>query len=298
MSLTRTFLTTLTASVLAAAASADIVAVRFKEPKVANRFKEHLVSRGGEMVLAGEQYVVEGGVALSTGGMPAAQTFDVIVGNSDDIAGVVLLLKDGTLATLAADYVDRKREVDGLFAARDVLKRDDAQWSEYHQQGVLALERMESWLRSMLYPAAADKLEKELVKQRKLAVVETAETRRAAAVASVAKGEVPDSLIEAAKEISGGSDKFSLQESQHCRIIYREGISDARVASLLQLAEEIISGFRVEFVDPYEDENFKDTLLDHQFAEWIFGYDDETKLDKYWSEYLGFNWDSHKEERL
>jgi hypothetical protein len=105
-------------------------------------------------------------------------------------------------------------------------------------------------------------------------------------------------LIEAAKEISGGSDKFSLQESQHCRIIYREGISDARVASLLQLAEEIISGFRVEFVDPYEDENFKDTLLDHQFAEWIFGYDDETKLDKYWSEYLGFNWDSHKEERL
>ena len=320
------------APLLVPPAAADIIAIRFKSPKVANRFKEHLVPRGGEFVLVGEHYETGEGVAINTTGVPSGpQPIQVIVAdpsdptnvsykieidkngeekliftkkklvavNPDDTVGIMLLMQDGTLATLAADYVDRRREIDELLDARDVEPKGSVRWMATHQQAMLGLERLESWLRSTLYPGAADKLAKEIEKQRKGGVVEQAVAeRKAAALGSLKEVETPAALIEAAQAISAGADKYKVQESLHARIIYREGVDDVRVRNLLVLTEEIIEGVRVEFVDPYLDSAYEDYIRDHVFVEWFFGYDDPVKLDRYWTEYYRQHWDKNKEERL
>ena len=51
------FLVCLAAQVLfASTASAQLVAVRFKDPKAANRYKEHLVPFQGALVVVGEPW--------------------------------------------------------------------------------------------------------------------------------------------------------------------------------------------------------------------------------------------------
>jgi hypothetical protein len=325
----RTTYALLAALCLAAPAAADIIAVRFKTPKIANRFKDHLVQRGGELVVIGEKYDAGPGVAMGTGGVPAdtRPSIELVVANPDDpndvaykveidkegvekvvfvkkkritigpddFESTILLIKDGTLATLSADYTDRRRQIDELLAARDLLTKGGAEWMAEHQRVLLNMGRLETWLRSTAFPGAADKLAKELAKQRKLGIDDATAERKKTAMASVKVAEVPETLVAASAEIGG---EFRVQESQHARIVYREGISDERVESLLLLAEEIIDGFRVEFVDPYLDADYQDYIPDHVFAEWFLGYDDNVKFDRYWTEFYRRDWGKHKEEHL
>ncbi len=313
-------------------AAADIIVVRFTSAKVASRYKEHLVQRGGEMVVVGEQFKEASGGGVP--GMGAAgggrEPYQVMVADpndplnvsykierekdgtekivrnrkkivtipADDAAGASIIVKDGTLATFAGDYADRKREVDALLAERDSKTKGGPEWMGAHQRAVMNMERLESWLRSTLYPGAADKLAKEIAKQRKLATVDAVRERKGAAVASPKPAPVHADLIEAAKSISNGADKFKMQESLHARIIYREGIDDERVKNLLVLAEEIIDGFRVEFVDPYLDSAYEDHIPDYMFTEWFFGYEDIGKHERYWVDYYRQDWGPRKEERL
>lgn len=329
----RVLLSLLLASVLAAQASADIIAIRFTTAKVANRYKDHLVQRGGEMMVVGEQFKdASGGGGVP--GMGAAgggrEPYNVMVADpndplnvsykieiqkdgtekivrnrkkvvtipADDTTGAVVIVKDGTLATFAGDYANRKREVDALLAERDSKSKGGPEWMSAHQRALMNMERLESWLRSTLYPGAADKLAKDIAKQRKLATADAVRERKSAAVASPAPKDCPPDLIEAAKTISSGADTFKMQESLHARIVYRDGIDDERVKNLLILAEEIIDGFRVEFVDPYLDVSYEDHIPEHLFCEWFFGYDDVGKYERYWVDYYRQNWGPRKEEFL
>ncbi len=319
---------------LSATAAADIIAVRFTTAKIASRYKDHLVQRNGEMMVVGEQFVDPQGPGVGIPGMGPAgggrAPYNVIVADpndplnvsykieidkdgkekivrnkkkmvtipADDTQGALVIVKDGTLATFAGDYAGRKREVDALLAERDKSAKGSAEWMNAHQRALMNMERLESWLRSTLYPGAADKLAKDIAKQRKFATADAVRERKAANLASIVNGTTPSDLVEAAKNISGGSDVFKVQESKHARIIYRETIDDARIKDLLTLAEEIIDGFRVEFVDPYLDSAYEDHIPDHIFSEWFLGYDDVTKHERYFVDYYRQNWGARKEERL
>jgi hypothetical protein len=319
---------------LSASASADIIAVRFTNAKVASRYKDHLVPRNGEMMVVGEQFVDPNGPGGGVPGMGPAgggrAPYNVMVADpndplnvsykievdkdgkekivrnrkkmvtipADDTQIALVIVKDGTLATFAADYAERKREVDALIAERDSKAKGSGEWMNTHQRALMNMERLESWLRSTLYPGAADKLAKDIAKQRKLATADAVRDRKNEALASVVVGAPTNDLVEAAKAISGGSDVFKVQESKHARIIYRETIDDARIKNLLILAEEIIDGFRVEFVDPYLDSAYEDHIPDHIFSEWFLGYDDVTKHERYFVDYYRQNWGARKDERL
>jgi len=316
-------------------ASADIIAIRFKTQKIATRYKDHWVQRGGEFMVVGEKFDDPSAGGGSVPGMGPAggggqapymvmvadqddplnvsykierdkdgsekivrNKKKVVVIPADDVSGAVVIVKDGTLATFAGDYADRKREIDQLIVARDKEAKGSPKWMAAHQQAIMNMERLESWLRSTLYPGAADKLAKEIAKQRKSAGADATRERKAAALASIKPGTVPVQLIEASKGISGGSDVFKVQESLHARIIYRETIDDGRVTNLLTLAEEIIDGFRTEFVDPYLDSAYEDNIPEHGFAEWFFGYDDVSKQERYWTDFYKQSWGDRKAEML
>src|SRR6185295_7822107 len=104
---------------------------------------------------------------------------------------------------------------------------------------------------------------------------------------------------KAGKEAYGDSIVFHVGESTHFRYIYKEEIGDERVKGLLELAETLIDGFRVQFIDPYISEDFKDYIPDDMFSEFYFGPDDIPSHKKFTTVYYGANWeDKHGEERL
>lgn len=313
---------------LASPAVSDVIAIRFKDVKTASKYKEHTVLRGGEPMVVGERIVEKGGSGSidvgGTGGGTTVAPMIVIVANPDDplkvpyklnkqgeqdsvknkltipadqIAGTVLLVKDGTLLSLAQDFADRRKEFEDSIAARNALAKGSAEWMSAQQQVITRGDRFVHWLRTTAFPGAANKLEREVAKERKLSADATA-ARLATAKASIKTAQVPQELIDVASEISGGTDKFSMMESLHCRMIYREGIDDSQATALLTLAEEIIDGWRTEFVDPYLDTAFEDYIQDRLTIEWFLGYDDVSKTDQYLTKYYRQRWDENKEERL
>jgi hypothetical protein len=322
----RTLLLAVVVAALAPAAEAQIVAVRFKEAKAAAKYKDHLLTHGGQMVLVGEplrnvRVDLEKNVITKVTGQPlefiVADPADptkvpyrydgeqrivtdkraVVTVPEPQVEQIGYFVRDSTIAGMASDYAERKSALDELVAARNAQTKGSPAWMAAHQRVVINMERLASWLDSTLYPEAARKLEKDLAKEKKL-VAEAVAARGAAARASIRSVPTPEPLTAAAQEISGGADQFKVAESSHCRVIYRDYFDDARIRALLDLAEQIIEGFRVDFVDPYADAEFADYIPEHVFAEWWFGPDDVPRHERYFTVYYRQPWGEHREERL
>lgn len=309
-------------------AQAQLVAVHFKDMKTANRFKDNLVVFQGEFVVVGEpltnlKFDPDKGLSWD-----ANQSVELIVGDPSDplkipyeveadgkrkITGkkarlgfapsdfsrFSMYMREGSLPGMAADYSARRALIDVEKDARDKCAKGSPEYMAAHQRMLIQLERLQSWLETGLYPVAAEKLSKELTKERKVVAAEAATARLEKARASVKDSPVHPDLLTLANEISGGSDKFKSQESLHAKIIYREGIDDLRVKELLIEAEDIINGFRVEFIDPYLDASYTDGIPEHTFIEWFFNYDDIPKAEKYMSGWYRMSWaPEHKAEAL
>jgi hypothetical protein len=313
---------------LALPASAQLIAVHFKDDKAANKYKERLVLFAGRPAVVGEawsnlQVDLEKSILGRADGNnsmvellcpdpadPAKVPFKIDgddrkitngkckVGiNIDHISGFSFYSRENSLLGLAAEYTARKSAVDELLAARDAKPTGGPEWMAGHQRMLQQMQRLHSWLQSGLFPEAAAKFEKELAKERKVVASEAVTVRRESAKASVKTIEVPEKLVQVAAEIEPGT-KFGAQESRHCRIIYREGIDDLRVKDLLVLAEEIIDGFRVDFVDPYLDTAYEDYIPEKIVTEWFLGPEDSGLYERYLTLYFRFAWDAKRKEEL
>lgn len=311
-------------------AQAQLVAVHFKDQKIANRYKDNLIIFKGEYVVVGEAFsnlkvdAVNGQISYEN---PSNRGIEIVVADPsdptkipyemdgdkkkiigkkaklslsvDDIATYSIYMREGSLPGMAADYSARRDVVEAERAARDKHAKGSPEYMAAHQKMLSQMERLHAWLEGGLYPLAAEKMAKELAKERKVVAAEAATVRLDKAKGSVKDAATHPELVRLAEEISGGSDKHKTQESLHCRIIYREGIDDARVRELLVLAEEIINGFRVDFVDPYVDAEYEDYIEERMFIEWLFNYDDIPKAEKYMTGFYKMGWDpKHKEEAL
>ncbi len=311
------------AALLSASASAQILAVHFKDQKAANKLKDHLILFKGEYVLVGEPYEnIKFDAEKNSIVRVPNQELRFLVADPDDpskipykwegenrvitakrqIIGVPesaagdidMFMRDDNLSSLARMYAERKQLVDDALDARDAQAKGSPRWMNSHQKLLSQMERLRSWLDSTMFPRAADKLDKEIVKQRKVVAADAIASRGAAAKASIKPATVSMSLLAASQKVSGGTDIFKMMESTHCRIIYRDFFSDERIAALLEFAEDAVDGFRVDFVDPYLDESFEDYIPDHIFAEWFFGPDDVTKFERYYVDYYGQSWGEDK----
>lgn len=301
--------------------AAQIIRVDFKSEKIAKRYKKFTITRGGETVLLGEP-VPGGGVVVKDGQIqfrgpnsnPQANTqneffvldprnpekvpYKIVDGEKepttrksvcavpgDDIERLSLFMRNEDINSLAKEYRYRRNRVDQRRESRDAEDKGTVPWFEKHRLLVVEYDRLQSWLVQISFAEAAQKLQKEVDKELKISKQEALDSRWKTAADSVHDVKTFEELSAADQEITGGKSKFHVQESQHVRFVYLDAISHDRVKKLLFLAEQLIEGFRIEFVDPYVDEEFPEQIPDGLFVEFWFGPDDATQHRRFLEEY-------------
>src|SRR5690349_16959327 len=320
----RTLHTALALLLLAAAAQAQIFAVSFKDEKTANKYKDHLVLINGERVAVGEgKYSIHlEGSKITYDGQnrnelwvsdPADPSWvpykykgeERVPTNPKGVLGITgthikdirILIREQSLLGLADEYRERLAKIQEISGERDKAAKASRDWFMAHQRLISNYERLQNWLSSTCFPVAAKKIEKELERQRKNVAADALAERLANAKATIKTADTPTDLVEAAQTVTGGKLTFKVQESMHCRIVYRNEVSDERVHALLEFAEEAIDGFRGDCVDPYLDTDFEDKIPDRMFAEWCFGPTDFEESERFLKDYYRIERKDHKAER-
>jgi hypothetical protein len=312
---------------LAAPAHAQIYVVTFKDPKTAKRFPTACITTpDGQPAVAGE---AKAGISIANGTInyqgdkgvnelwavnnadpsivPYKVSGDSYVGNNVKggvasitgglIAKIQILLPKQSLYGLSREYTIRRKALDLAQKTRDAAKPGSSEWTAAHVRMLGEMEELHTWLDSTIFPEAAKKLAAELEKQRKTVAKDAFAQRLATALTSIALVPAPARLVELGKQLSPGTE-FHVQESQHLRITYDSRLEDPQVKELLELAEKLIDGFRSQFVDPYVDADFKDTIPDERFMEFWFGPDDLKAHEHFLTDWYGVSWGDHKDERV
>lgn len=320
----------LLAQVLAAsAASAQIFAVHFSEERHLRKYAKNLTEVGGEQVVVGEGYEnlnwdpATGGLNwnpnmrvklfVADPGDPTKVPYRynrdgereprrsnyVVDIDPSHIRNVSILIRDDTLSGLAVEYTYRLDQIEALMDERDDHERRGEQWMLVQQRVVAQMERLHSWLANTAFPEAAEDMERDLSKERRELQRAGIDARSQAAFDSIGPVEIPASLAAATEDITRGRIQFKVQESQHLRIVHVDTISDALVSELLLLGEKAIEFYRNEFVDPYVDSDYGDTIPDNIFHEFWLGPDDLSQHEDFLVQYYGLRWnEDRKDEQL
>ena len=302
---------------LAGQASAQIYRVAFKDQKRAKSFSDHCIEVNDELFLVGEaksgirlneeknqvEYINNGPNELWVADMddPSSCPYKLQKGelvrngskavagvDGPDIANISIFIRGQSLYGLSREYARREGEIDELKKQREACKRGTPEWKLKQSALIQTMQRMKSWLDQTLYTRAAKKFTHEIESEMK-AARDTTTQRFELARQSIKKSEPPDELTQAAREVYGEDVVFHWQESEHCHIAYDQALGDGRIAGMLELAESLIEGFRVLFIDPYVAEDFPDYLPDKVFVEWCFGPNDVAKFEQFCKKYYGLS---------
>jgi hypothetical protein len=298
---------------LSANATAQIYKIEFKDPKAAKKYKQHCVEVNDELFLVGE---IKAGATLNETrnvwelsptvelwvadmDSPRQCPYKVVKGqknkngskataalNRDDISKILPFMLDQSFYGLTKEYGGRIDEIDELKKQRDALKKGTPEWKSKQTAVIQTMERLKSWLESTIYAKTARKVKREIDAEMKLSKEANAQ-RLEIAKQSIKLVATPEDLTRVGKEVYGDAVVFKVGESQHIRIIYREELGDDRIKSLLELGENLIEGFRVQFVDPYVSEDYKDYIPDGMFAEYFFSPDDIPAYEGFLAKYFG-----------
>ncbi len=307
---------------------AQILGIELKDPKAIKKHRKHVIEINGRSLIVGEpvagiswdsatrtaNYMNNAANVLfvadqknpekvpyryKKGARVASGSKGKVSVDGADIVHVHAHLPEQSLMGLAEEYSLRMEELEALEDDRKACSKGTVEWFAVQERLVVHLERLENWLRRTAYPAAADEVVRDLRKERKVKLVEGVDARALRARESVEKVPTPTLLESAAEEHGGGKYHFRVHQSQHVRITHCiEVVPDAVAISLLELAERLIEGFRVDLVDPYRSETFLDKIPDGWFQEFYFGPDDIHMHEKMWESYYAQNWGARKAERL
>ncbi len=314
----------------ASALSAQIIAIHLK-PAGVKKHRKHLVLLNGEPVVAGE-IVVGGGLRVDMAtntinykgkgensvyaanpGDPASLPYRIKDGkrsfrgkkskvsvNGQDINRLTFMMRDQTLHGLAHEYGLKTTAIDELIKRRKKEKKGSTAWLDLHRDIVGRYKRLITWLDGTLYPRLARKMEKTVLKELKHLKDDAMEEREHNALKSIKTIEVDADLVAANKSLAKGGIRFRAQESQHCRIVYDlASIKDGSVMQLLKLSEQIIEGFRREFIELYVNgEDLVDPIPEDLFIEFWFGPAEKSLYKGFWEDYYGRGWGTNVEERL
>lgn len=324
----RSLLSVLAAGVVfAGTAPAQIVAVRLKDEKTEKKYKKHLVEYRGGLAVIGEastnivyltdkrqiqwQQGANNDLFVADPADPSQVPYEYVDGervpatkksllsiSGTHIASLELISLEETLYGISREYALRTEQIDDARAARDREAQGSAAWNAQHLRVVALMERLRGWLDVNAFPLAAEKLAKEIERESKVVRADALRARSEAALASIRPAEVPAELVSLAESVSGGKDRFGAFESQHLRIFYVETVTPERVLEAMRTGEQVIEGFRAEFVDPYLDENYPDRIPDELFHEFLFVPEDVEKYEKYSTGFYGASFQQNRERRL
>ncbi|MBL8843778.1 MAG: hypothetical protein JNL90_19810 [Planctomycetes bacterium] len=311
---------------LASNALGQIFKIEFKDQKTAKKFKAFCIEINDEMFLVGEAksgitldeennkllyspetnelwvadmdnpracpYKLDKGQKVKAGGKATVAV------NGADIKNISVFIRDQSLWGLTKEYGRRQDEIEDLKKQRDSLKKGTPEWKGKQTSLIQTMERLKSWLDSTIYGKASRKIKREIESEMKASKEANAQ-RLELAKQSIKLVPTPEDLARVGKETFGDAVVFKVAESQHIRIIYREECGDERVKSLLELGENLIEGFRVQFVDPYLSDDYKDYIPDGMFVEYCWAPDDVNQYEKFLNKYYGVTFEGpFREQRL
>lgn len=314
------------AAPFAAPARAQVYAVFLKDPKSAKRYAGHVVEVNGQPAVVGE---AKSGIKLENGRInyqgdkgtnelwvvdtadpeavpyklegaayvQSAKKGGTVTLTGSQIANIQYLLPKHSLYGLAREHAIRRAAATEAATRRDAFKAGSTEWSAAHVRYLGELRQLHTWLESTCFPEAAKKLAAEIDKQGKQVAKEARAQRLSAALASITLVPTSLRLVELGKKLAPNST-FKVQESTHLRFTYDDALGDEHVKALLELAEQMIDGFRGEFVDPWLGEDFLDTIPDTRFMEFWFGPEEKNAHEHFLTDWYGVSWGNHKEERI
>lgn len=306
-------------------ASAQLLAVVLKDSVSPKEYKGSMVKFRGTWVLMGEGklhlgYNAETGVLnyapnennelfvfdpkkpgksaykIKKGEKVAAGKKNVLRIRGADIARVFVVDANQTLPGLAAEYRVTEAHIVELRKHYKVQERKSEERFSAGHRLVSALLAQESWLHHFGFSGELRKVRKEIEKERK-ACLEGSRSRKAKADQdSVQLIDTPEMLEELSQDEYKGKQVFHAARSNHFRLYYlvkgngrdRQHMSDEQALDCLHFAEEVLDGFRSQYVDPYIGEDFEDTIPDGLLATWYFGHEDLKKHDAFAEALFGF----------
>lgn len=311
---------------LASNALGQIFKIEFKDQKTAKKFKAFCIEVNDELFLVGEAkvgivldeekgkltwtnppgpnelwvadmdnpracpYKLDKGQKVKAGGKASVSI------NGDDIKNISVFIRDQSLWGLTKEYGRRQDEIEDLKKQRDTLKKGTPEWKGKQTSLIQTMERLKSWLDSTIYGKASRKIKREIESEMKASKEANAQ-RIELAKQSIKIVPTAEDVTRIGKEVYGDATVFHTAESQHMRIIYREECGDERVKSLLELGENLIEGFRVQFVDPYLSDDYKDYIPDGMFTETFFGPDDINLNEKFLNKYYGMTFEGPNRQK-
>lgn len=309
----------------ASSASAQIFEVKFTDEKAAKKYKKYMVEIDGQQRFIGElrsgmTYTPEKGTNYDKAGRsewfvpnpddPLSLPYKVKDGviqkaikkqvggvQNAHVAAVVMFAPNSSWYAIGEEYSQRVARLEEMEAKRDALPEGESAWQSEHRLLLEEMEQTRAWLVSLGFSGAAEDLAKEMKKQSKVIGREAAIKREQRAMEGIGKVSVAEEVTASAEQWANGA-RFRMQQSQHCRVIYYDAMTDASVAAGLQMAEKAILGFRARFVEPYLAEDFQDRIPEDVFIEWYFGPTDMTAHEKMFEEHFGMSWGPQKAERL
>ena len=315
---------------LAPALSAQILMAHPRNQRAEKKFREHLVTIRGERVVLFEikeglefrretgelrrtgapEEAVEGWISDSAdprrlpykpgkgGERKVANRKQVLKFWSEDISGFSIFHPSETWETLAREYELRLARIQELEEERDAHRKGDPAWFAAHNRLLRSWERLEEWLRQNGYLRAANKTALTVKKEKKAVAREAVAARLQSALDSIRPVDPPPRLLEVASELGTSNWTFKVMESRHVRLIYVDRLSDEEAHRLLEFAEQVIEGFRNDFVDPYLGEDYEDRIPETVFHEFCFGPASKSFHEKFCTAWYGMKYGDRVDEAL
>ena len=313
---------------LTAPANAQILGIELRDAKALKKHRKNIIEINGRKMIVGEPLAgISWDSATRTAHYQGAGANVLFVANpkdpkkvpyrfkngervasgskgkvsikGEDIAAIHAHLPEQSLMGLAEEYALRIEELEALEDKRKKCSKGTVDWFATQERVVVHLERLENWLRRTAFPLAADNVARDVKKERKVKLVDGVDARALRARESVEKIPTPELLESSAQEHGDGKWHFRVHQSQHVRITHCvEVVPDELAVGLLDLAERLIEGFRVDLVDPYRSDTYQDNIPDGWFQEFYLGPDDIQMHEKIWESFYAQSWGSRKAQSL
>ncbi len=305
----------------------QIMGIRLTSEKVAKKYKKYLTEIDGENVICGEfksgirftksgsitlfgkdyielwigdpkdpskvPYQLDGEKKIAVG---RKGTVKILRGDIPSSNYVKTVARDQTFFGLASEYRLRTEAIAASEAKVKENKKATTAWFAAQRQVMARCDRLAAWLQAGVFKKVAKKWTAKSEKIRKLLKGDALAERKGKALKSAKAVENPEGL----ETVSLGGKRFNMKtvESTHVRFIADVSIiTPQRALVLCRKAEEIIEGFRREFVDPFAEE-FEDFIPDSIFVEFFYTSDDALLGEAYWDQFYGRKFTKDRDKML
>src|SRR5262249_7348824 len=141
--------------------------------------------------------------------------------------GLHMLFPYQNLAGFRSEYVKKRKEVDDLEATLKGIRFGSQEWFSAERALLSAVQSLAGWLRTTIFIAAVERLDKEYVTDLKKQGDAASKSRFEIAKHALKKADIPDLLTQKTGDFGHKELKWVGRETQHFRVLGLRDTGDA-----------------------------------------------------------------------